>query len=133
MTGPGAAGSPVGDGPALSEFAQQWASALAWTSYVPMSREERHTTLVGFAARLAAALTAQPFTEQPGYDVGAALVFADFAAPEALGATIQIIDERLLTAIGLDRTDEFNGRLAELLGALATGYSWALRDRTLDE
>jgi diguanylate cyclase (GGDEF)-like protein len=134
MTGPGATSPPYGNGPALSEFAQQWASALAWTSYVPMSRAERHTALAGFAGRLAAALTAEPFTEKPGYDVGTELVAVDFAAPEALGATIQIIEERLLLAAGLDRLNgELRARLARLLGALATGYSWAMRDRTLDE
>ena len=51
MTGPGPAGAPAG-GSALSELAQRWASALAWTSYVPLNRAERHATLVGFAERL---------------------------------------------------------------------------------
>ncbi|MDT5025573.1 MAG: diguanylate cyclase [Micromonosporaceae bacterium] len=152
MTRPGQADRPA-DGSALSDLAQQWASALAWTSYVPMNRAERHATLVGFAERLAGAIVAEPFSEQLGHDVGIELVAADFAAPEALGATVQIIDERLLAAIGMDPISgqgsatstasnanppcltmaEARARLARLLGALATGYSWTLRDRTLDE
>jgi diguanylate cyclase (GGDEF)-like protein len=135
MTVPEPASVPAG-GSALTEFGQRWASAIAWTSYVPMARAERHATLTRFAERLVAALAAPSFTEQPGYDVGTGLVQADFAAPETLGITIQVLDEHLLGLTGLiDRSDLAEGRrrLARLLGALATGYTWALRDRTLDE
>jgi diguanylate cyclase (GGDEF)-like protein len=119
---------------ALSAFAQRWASALAWTNYVPLARAERLAVLAGFADRLVAALVAEPFTEKPAYDVGTGLVKADFAAPEALGATIKLLDEHLLGVAGVDPDDpQGRARLARLLGALATGYSWALRDRTLDE
>jgi diguanylate cyclase len=118
----------------LSEFARRWASALAWTSYVPMNRSERLAALAGFAERLATSLLAEPFSEKPGWEVGAGLVKSAFAAPEALGATIQLIDEHLLTLAGIDPADpDARARVARLLGALATGYSWALRDRTLDE
>jgi diguanylate cyclase (GGDEF)-like protein len=141
MTGPGPAGAPAGRS-ASSELAQLWASALAWTSYVPLNRAERHATLVGFTERLGAALSAEPFLEQPGYDVGTELVVAHFASPEALGATIQIMNEHLLAAawpdppVGPDAEladAQRRVKLARLLGSLATGYSWALRDRTLDE
>jgi diguanylate cyclase (GGDEF)-like protein len=132
MTGPQPA-SPGAGGSALSEFALRWANAVAWTCYVPMARSERHAALTRFAERLAAALVAEPFSEQPGYDVGTGLVRADFAAPETLGSTIQVIDEHLLAAAGLSDGPDRRRRLARLLGALATGYTWALRDRTLDE
>jgi diguanylate cyclase (GGDEF)-like protein len=65
--------------------------------------------------------------------VGTGLVRADFAAPETLGSTIQVIEEHLLAAAGLSDGPDRRRRLARLLGALATGYTWALRDRTLDE
>jgi diguanylate cyclase (GGDEF)-like protein len=132
MTGPGPASTAAG-GSGLSEFAQRWASAVAWTSYVPMARAERLATLTRFAEQVATALTAQPFSEQPGHDVGTGLVRADFAAPETLGSTIQVIDEHLLAAAGIADSPDVRHKLARLLGALATGYTWALRDRTLDE
>ncbi|OLB74766.1 MAG: GGDEF-domain containing protein [Actinobacteria bacterium 13_2_20CM_2_71_6] len=124
--------SQPGDLPGLVEFTRAWAKALAGTSYVPMTRAERHDFLLGRARRLAAALSAEPFTSTPGYEIGDELVIADFAAPEALGRTVEVIDDRFLADLGMvdDRT---RGRLALLLGALAAGYSWALRDRTLDE
>jgi diguanylate cyclase (GGDEF)-like protein len=116
----------------LDVFARAWANALAGTCYVPMTHAERYEFLLGHAERLAAALSAEPFTSTPGYEIGTELVIADFAAPEALGRTVAVIDQRLRTDLGL-AGDASRGRLAELLGALAAGYSWALRDRTLDE
>ena len=104
-----------------SELAQRWASALAWTSYVPLNRAERHATLVGFAERLGAALVAEPFVEQPGYDVGTDLVVADFASPEALGATIQIMNQHLLAAM---YPDPVTGPDPELVDAQSDGSGW---------
>ncbi len=95
MTGPDLASTEAG-GSALSELAQRWANAVAWISYVPLGRAERQAALTGFADRLATAIVADPFSERPGYDVGTDLVAADFAAPETLGSTIQVLDEHLL-------------------------------------
>src|SRR5262245_12524709 len=138
MTDPDETGDRAG-GPSLSVLAQRWASAIAWTSYVPMARAERLAALTRFAERLAAALVAEPFTDRPGYEVGTGLVRADFAAPETLGSTIQVIDQHLLAAaavthVGLaTTTPETRHRLSRLLGGLATGSTWALRDRPLDQ
>jgi diguanylate cyclase (GGDEF)-like protein len=116
----------------LSEFTRAWGAALAGTSYVPLTRAERHRFLYSQARRLAVAVIAEPFVSTRGYEIGTALVRADFAAPEALGRTVEVIDSRFLAALGLDDA-EHRLRLAELLGSLTAGYSWALRDRTLDE
>ena len=72
---------------------------------MPLSRAERLALLTGFAERLVAALVAEEFSEKPAYDVGDALVEADFAAPETLGATIRLIDEDLLAVAGARRRD----------------------------
>ena len=127
-------GSPVtADGwPGLVQFTRAWATAVSGTCYVPMSRTERGDYLHGLAKRLAAALMSEPFSVAPGYEVGRLLVAADFTAPETLGRTIDVMCDRLLVDLGTAR-DDARGRLARLLGALATGYSWAVRDRTLDE
>jgi diguanylate cyclase (GGDEF)-like protein len=115
-----------------AEFARAWAKAVAGTAYVPMTRNERHGFLQAQAQRLADAIAAEPFNESVGYEVGLALVAADFAAPETLGGTIEVIAERFLRDVGASGS-EAQQRLSRLLGSLATGYSWALRDRTLDE
>jgi diguanylate cyclase (GGDEF)-like protein len=120
------------DLPGLVAFSRTWAAALAGTCYVPMTRAERHAFLYDLGHRLARAVTAEPFTGTAGYELGARLVAAHFAAPEALGQTVAVIDDRFLAELGM-AGEEPRRRLAELLGSLSAGYSWALRDRTLDE
>jgi diguanylate cyclase len=124
--------TPVPSADGLATFTREWAKALVGTSYVPMTRAERHDFLGDVAGRLAEAVTAEPFTSSRGYEIGTALVTADFAAPEALGHTVSVIGDRFLSDLGITG-DEARHRLSELLGSLAAGYSWALRDRTLDE
>ncbi len=109
-----------------------WARSVVDTSYSPMSRAEIQAHLSTLTARLIKALTNEPFNPTPGYELGGALVAAHLFAPETLGRTVQMIDERLLPAAGLEEP-EYRKRLAGLLGVLTTGYARALRDRTLDE
>jgi diguanylate cyclase (GGDEF)-like protein len=135
-------GGGTGMGPGtlggLAGFARDWARAVGDTSYVPMTRLEVESYLRGQAERLVVALCAEPFSTAPGYRIGAELVAAHLSAPETLGRTIQIIADRLLSAVGLASGErlpvaETHARLSALLGALAAGNSRALRDRTLDE
>jgi diguanylate cyclase (GGDEF)-like protein len=120
----------------LADFTHAWATAVAGTCYVPLSRSERYARLEGFAGRMATALDAEPFSAEPGAEVGTALVTSNFAAPETLGATVTVIHERLLRDLGREDASpnlELRARLAQLVGALARGFAWALRDQTLDE
>ncbi len=118
--------------PGLAEFARGWAGALAGTSYVPLRRADIEQLLHGLAIRLVDAVLAEPFSANPGYEIAADLVASDFAVPEVLGRTIEVIANRLLSDAGLAGA-EHRRRVAALLGALAIGFSWALRDRTLDQ
>jgi diguanylate cyclase (GGDEF)-like protein len=129
----------VGRGPApttresgLAAFAAAWAGALAGTSYVPLRRVEIEERLRELAGQLVDAVLAEPFTPNPGYEVAAILVAGDFAVPEVLGRSIEIVDHRLLADVGI-AGEEARRRLASLLGALAIGFSRALHDRTLDQ
>jgi len=115
----------------LAGFARAWAQAVVGTSYVPMARVEIEYYLGGLARRLAAALTAEPFSPAPGYQVGADLAAAGFVAPEALGRTVTLVNGRLLADLRLTG-QEPAGRLAMLLEALVTGCARGIRDRTLD-
>jgi diguanylate cyclase len=117
-------------GPA--RFARAWAGTLLRTSYVAMTRAELEEFLGELTARLAAALRDQPFAAAPGYDIGASLVAVDLYSPEGLGCTIGIIEQRLLSDLGLTGAEE-RCRLSRLLATVATGFARALRDRTLDE
>ena len=77
-------------------------------------------------------LRSEPFDVRLGQSVGTDLVAAHIASPEGLGRTIETIKLRLAQDLELTGP-ELPTRMARLLGAVAAGYSRALRDRTLDE
>jgi len=106
--------------------------AAATTGYVPMGPVEVEELLGGLVGQLVDALFAEPFQAAPGYQVGAALVGADFVGPEMVGRTVRVLSSRLLADIGAD-TGEMRARLAALMGGVSTGYARALRDRVLDD
>ena len=117
---------PPGPGPA--GCVRELVRAAARTGYVPLSPVEVEEVMRGLVGRLVAALFAEPFRTGAGYEVGLALVEADFIAPEMLGRTVNVLGGRLLSDLGAD-TAEVRGRLAELLGGVSSGYARALRDR----
>ena len=71
------------------------------------------------------ALLAEPPDGPAAEAIGAALVALELDRPEALGATVAVLGDRLLAELGLDGVT-FAGPLHGLLGALAAGYARAL-------
>ncbi|MEU4567172.1 bifunctional diguanylate cyclase/phosphodiesterase [Micromonospora sp. NPDC023956] len=96
-----------------------------------MTQEQLEGFLQLLTDRLADALRAEPFDPRIGHQVGIDLVAAHIASAEGLGRTVEIIQLRLLSDLGLV-ADDAADRLARLLATVATGYARALRDRTLD-
>jgi diguanylate cyclase (GGDEF)-like protein len=113
-------------------FARAWVKAVCGTSYVPMTRADLERRLLACTLRLTAALTSEPIDVRAGYEIGTELVDMHLASPEAVGRTVEVIQLRLLRDLGL-AGDDARDRLARLIGTLTTGYTRALRDRTLDE
>jgi diguanylate cyclase (GGDEF)-like protein len=112
-------------------FVETWASAIHRACFVPMSLAERCGFLSGLAGQLAAALPEEPFDPATGQRVGAALVAADYTAPEVLARTITVLQSRLLADLGLTH-DAARTRLAALVEGVVAGFARALRDHTLD-
>ncbi|HEY3754337.1 MAG TPA: EAL domain-containing protein [Pseudonocardiaceae bacterium] len=119
--------------PAARAFARSWASAIAGTSYVPMSREEIVDLLVELTGQLAGALLDEPFSPDLARDAGARLVAGHFTGTGTIETSVQIVGERLLDELGLVGDGRLLGRVARVQGALAAGYAQALRERTLTE
>jgi diguanylate cyclase (GGDEF)-like protein len=120
----------------VTAFAEAWASALAGTSYVRLTGAEVDARLRNLTVRLGAVVNDDPFDPAPAAAIGADLVATDFTAPEALGRTIGLIYQRLLTDLEPDViTPRYENpiRLAALLDKVSTGFTRALRARTLDE
>lgn len=127
-----AADPPGGRPPGVAAVARAWAKAVTGTSYLPLTQEQLEAFLGDLTVRLVTALRAEPFTIRVGYQVGSDLVAAHIASAEGLGRTIEVLDLRLLRDLDIDDPD-MPDRMARLLGGIATGYTRALRDRTLDE
>jgi hypothetical protein len=87
--------------PDFAAFVGAWVRRVCGTSFIPMDRTEMSAFLQTQAKRLAVLLRADPFDPEPGFAIGADLVRADFAAPAALGHTIEIMQGRLLADLGL--------------------------------
>lgn len=115
----------------LEGFVLDWARTVHRACFVPMSRAERCALLRQLAAGLAAALRDEPSDRSAGQEVGAALVAADFAAPEVLAGTLRLVQTRLAADLGL-RGPGLTERVATLVEGIAAGFTRALRDRTLD-
>ncbi len=119
-------GSGAGD---RDRFVRAWARAVAGLTYVPMSPAEIRQFLGELADRLVDAVRSEPFLPAAADEVGAALVAAHFVGPEILGRSIGVVGSRLAPHAGPDGAK----RVAEVIGALAAGYTRALHRRTLDD
>ncbi|HEX7661783.1 MAG TPA: EAL domain-containing protein [Pseudonocardiaceae bacterium] len=114
-------------------FARVWSSAIAGTSYVPMSGTEVLALLDDLTDGLIEALLSDPFEAAAGTRAGEALVGCHFTTVSTLERTIDVLGERLLPELGLTPTPVLGSRLAKLQGALAGAYAHALRENTLAE
>jgi diguanylate cyclase (GGDEF)-like protein/PAS domain S-box-containing protein len=117
----------------VHSFAKVWASAIAGTSYVPMSGAEVVALLDELSAELADAVLGETFSPVPARDAGAKLVAAHFTGTATLERSVHVLGERLLDELGLGHHPRLLGRVQRLQGALAAGYAQALRERTLAE
>jgi diguanylate cyclase (GGDEF)-like protein/PAS domain S-box-containing protein len=139
-----------------ARFARVWARAIVGASYPATGLLAVEERLLGLTERLVDALLdgplgdepfsaepfsagpfgAEPFRAEPALAgepaaVGAAVAEYTYGAADALAATIRLCGARLLAELGLDADDELTGRVAALQGALAHGYTRALRERIL--
>ena len=103
-------------------LAHRWAATLGQSGAVPLSRAALADRLVPVAEALLAAGAAPDGHEQAGVAAGQALVAEQCADPDALARTLILLDTALPAR---HRT--------ELLAGLATGFTRALRGRTLSE
>jgi diguanylate cyclase (GGDEF)-like protein/PAS domain S-box-containing protein len=106
-------------------MARAWSLAVAGTSYVSMNGLEVQDFLTSLATRIIHALTAEVFDPADVREVGSTLVAAHFTEPTTLERTLAVLAEQFGNAP--------TKRVAQIQGALASGYALALRDRVLDE
>src|SRR3954447_9515404 len=110
---------------AAERMARAWSLAIAGTSYVSMNGLEVQDFLTSLSTRVIHALTAETFDPTDVREVGSTLVAAHFTEPTTLERTLAVLAEQFGNAPVK--------RVAQIQGALASGYALALRDRVLDE
>ena len=119
--------------PQLVSLAQEWASAIATTAYVPMSSAETRRYLHDLTERLVGALSGPAVDTRAAADVGARLVVRDFTGPHSLSRTVEVLARALPATAGSAAAVPPVDRVIDLLGALIAGYTGALRNRILDQ
>lgn len=150
--------SPLPD-PALTvdELARAWAAVASRTTYLPMAGEEVEQLLAGLVDRIVAAVTVPVLDEPavPGWDkqavpgrnkqagpevdeqavfeVAGELVRHHFTGPRSVGRSIEILSEGLPRLAALRCVAGLPRVISTVLGALADGYSDALRQHTFEE
>lgn len=107
-------------------LAQKWALAMATSSYLPMSFPQARDYLRDLAEQLVAALSGPSVDTQAASQVGARLVAGGFTGAQSLSLTFDVLGRGL-------PPPPHCGRIITLLGALAGGYTWALRNHVVDQ
>jgi diguanylate cyclase (GGDEF)-like protein/PAS domain S-box-containing protein len=119
--------------PSPADLALEWARAIGATSFTPMSQSEVRDYLGDLAEQLVAALSGVAVDTQTASDVGGRLVAGGFTGAQSLPRTFDVLGKALPAAARGGGTEPTCDRIIQLLGALAGGYTWALRNHVCDQ
>lgn len=114
-------------------IARRWQRALAGTSYVPIGSRELRQHLLDLTDQLIALLLMDPFTPEAARAVGTALVRLHFTQPEALGRSNEVLGVQLLADLPPVQQNALLPRLGAVIGAMAVGFTSAMRASILAE
>lgn len=117
-------------GERIAAFAMLWAKTVAQANFLPGGRAKTRVALEQITHRLAAAVMTEQADPLVGRVIGADLMAANVVAPDALGKSIGLISNRLLQDLGIG-DEPAPGRLAELVGQLARGFTETLLKKAL--
>jgi diguanylate cyclase (GGDEF)-like protein len=113
------------------KVARKWAYLLCTTTYVPLVLAELEPLLREMVDTLFAALASEPLDLDAAERVGIRLVELDCADRKSLQCTVDVLAGPLLT--DEDVAHLAPERVPRLLGALAAGFTEAVRRRTVDQ
>src|SRR5690349_11762227 len=91
--------------------AAAWRSALAPTSYVPLSASEQRQALTLLTRRIVDVLLGKPFLAAQAQSVGAELVRLGYTRPSALARTIEVLGRDLLSGLAAPERAELDAHL----------------------
>ncbi|HZB94569.1 MAG TPA: ATP-binding protein [Herpetosiphonaceae bacterium] len=114
-------------------IADAWYTAIARTSFTPLTAPEARQKLATLTEQAIGALLAEPFDRRGAQAVGAALARLHYLQPAALGGTLEVLGHKLVEDLPADEAAALQRRLAMLLGELAAGFFGRARTMILDE
>ncbi|MGH3775096.1 MAG: putative bifunctional diguanylate cyclase/phosphodiesterase [Pseudonocardiaceae bacterium] len=114
-----------------TELIRAWSDGISSATDQSTPAEDSDAFLRDLLDRLIDALGQAEFCSQPAVEVGSRLVGRGFTGAQSLGATVEILGQALLEQHELRTVEGLSGKVASLLGALASGYTTALRHRVL--
>jgi PAS domain-containing protein len=130
-------GEPAGGSPTLAErrrkIARKWAHTVSLTAYLPMPHNEIERQLLELTNGLFDAVTCEPLPTDRVAAIGARLVEMHCVGKASLQCTVDVLAAGLLAEPELRRLDRLPERVAQLLGALASGFVEATRFSTLEQ
>jgi diguanylate cyclase (GGDEF)-like protein/PAS domain S-box-containing protein len=115
------------------KVARKWAYLVRMTTYIPLSPAEVEQELLDLVHRVFAATASEPFSTEQVTDVGARLVELHCTGKTSLRCSVDVLAGALMADPGLRCVDRLGQRVASVLGALAAGYVWALRESIMDQ
>jgi diguanylate cyclase (GGDEF)-like protein/PAS domain S-box-containing protein len=113
------------------KLARKWAYLITATAYLPLPHAELEDRLLELVDVLATVLTAEPSgpggPDQRAAEIGSRLVAMHCTGPDSLRRTLDVLGRDLLAQPELRRLPGLPERVVAVLGAIAAGYSEALR------
>ncbi len=111
-----------------TDLARAWAAEIAKTVFIPMS----HAKIVRLLARMTGTLADAVGSDQPDLkevgEIGTALVNRAISGKATLSTSLDVLGRGLLAMP--DAPPDLPARVVTVLGALAAGFTEALRERT---
>ncbi len=105
------------------EIAARWQEALIPAGLVPHSGGTVSRHLRVLTERMSALLLAEPFAPEAARALGTALVRLGYGQPAALGRTLEVLGNTLMTGLSVTNRAALQPRLVALLGELAAGFA----------
>jgi PAS domain S-box-containing protein len=114
-------------------IADAWYTAIARTSFTPLTAPEARQKLATLTEQAITALLVEPFDRRGAQAVGAALARLHYLQPTALGGTLEVLGRKLIEDLAPNDWPVVQPRLAMLLGEIASGFFGRARAMILDE
>jgi diguanylate cyclase (GGDEF)-like protein/PAS domain S-box-containing protein len=114
-------------------IARKWTYLLSLSSYLTLSHADLERELLGLTNRVFEAITCEPLPIDHLAAIGERLVELHGVGKASLRCTVDVLAGALLADPELQRLDRLPERVAQLLGALASGYADAIRSSTMEQ